>query len=422
MMRHSVSARGSGTYRPALPHEADELVRRHGAEGINALIVGWAAVEIEKRARDFPIDRVTIPIFGAQALGCNLVELSELLHGLFLFVLARDIEITFESRPFQEELSQVRTPEQGMRDLCLFSGGIDSFSGILLAKRAIGSLGGVFCAHSDQSKISQLVDRLGTGPLAAEGIHLYKVSAPPLGAQGYVQLRGFLYVLGAGFWISRLGASRLLVTECGPTMFQPRFSPLDAVTMTTHPVVMDYARKALSVLIGRPIALITPFSDWTKAEVMANSPQRDGFRRTHSCISQRFANHDGTCYGCVVRRLAAVAAGMRDVTYRRNPLWDERAGGGNLMSLLIFCRDLLVDPSVMEESEQRGIHYYHKEDLFRRFALDNYAAVHVLAQEGRRLRRGIRRLYLEVVSALADGSLDQRLRDLRGGGKVAHFT
>jgi len=422
MKRQSPLPHGVGSYRPPLPPEAGQLIRRHEAEGVNALIVGWAAVEIEKHARQFPIERAVIPIYGAETLGYNLAQLAGVLRELFLFVLARDIEIAFENRPFQEELDQARGPEQMLQDLCLFSGGIDSHAGILLAKQAIGPVDGVFCAHSDQSKVIRLVERHGKGLLAQEGIRLHKTPGPPLGSRGYVQLRGFLYVVGAGLWISRLRASRLLVTECGPTMFQPQFSPLDAVTMTTHPVVMDHARKALALLMRRPILLVTPFAEWTKAEVIAASPRRDGISHTHSCISQRFGSHDGTCYGCVVRRLAAIAAKVRDVRYRRNPLWDERARGGNLMSLLTYCRDLLVDYGGMEEYEQRGIDQYNKQDLFRRFALDNYAAVHALVGEGKRLRRAIRRLYSEVTSVLGKDALAQRLEELRAyAGKVPYF-
>jgi hypothetical protein len=422
MKRQSRLPHGAQSYRPALPPEAGQLVRRHEAEGVNALIVGWASVEIERNAREFAIQRATIPIYGAQALGYDLVALAEVLRELFLFVLTRDIEITFENRPFQEELGPTSGPRQALPSLCLFSGGVDSYAGILMAKQAIGAVDGVFCAHSDQSKVIRLVERLGRRPLAQEGISLHKAPGPSLGSQGYVQLRGFLYVLGAGLWISRFRASRLLVTECGPTMFQPQFSPLDAVTMTTHPVVMHFAGKALAILMRRPILLVTPFAEWTKAEVMAASPRRQGLSQTHSCISQRFGSHDGTCYGCVVRRLAAIAAGVKDVLYRRNPLWDERASGGNLLSLLTFCRDLLLDYRGMEEYERRGIDQYRKQDLFRRFALDNYAAVHALLGQRKRLRGAIRRLYSEVISVLGKGAFDNRLEELRTAtGKIADF-
>ena len=415
-------ARVTGTYRPKLPPEAGEIVALREASGMNALLVGWAVVDIERHARDVAVDHVTIPIYGAQALGYDLLELRAVLRELFLFVLARDIEITFESWPVQGDLSQATEGGQTIQNLCLFSGGVDSFAGILAAKHEVGQVEGVFCAHSDQSKIIGLVERFAQTALAQEKIGLRRTPGPRLGSRGYVQLRGFLYVLSAGMWVNRLGANRIFVTECGPTMFQPRFSPLDAVTMTTHPIVVQSARDALRILMARPIEVVTPFAEWTKAEVMAASSRKWELWHTHSCVSQRFARHDGTCYGCVVRRLAAIAAGVRDVRYTRNPLWDERASGGNLLSLLNYCCDLLLGYGGMEEYERQEIERYNKRELFRRFALDNLAALHLLAGQRKRLRRSIWMLYSEVLAELGKETLDQRLHELRTGPRpTANF-
>jgi hypothetical protein len=202
-------------------------------------------------------------------------------------------------------------------------------------------------------------------------------------------------------------------------MFQPRFSPLDSVTMTTHPMVMRLAEESLSLLLRRRISVVTPHRQLTKAEVMASSPEKEGLRRTHSCISQRFGDHDGTCFGCVIRRLAAIAAGIDDVRYRRNPLWDSRASGGNLLELLRFSADLLVDPGRLDDFQRRPISLFGVEDLFRRFGLDNMAAVYSIERKGGRLRKSIKAMVAEVVSVIGIEPLETRLSALRGHVRIA---
>src|SRR5438034_9532709 len=98
----------------------------------------------------------------------------------------------------------------------------------------------------------------------------------------------------------RLGSEAIVVTECGPTMYQPRFSPLDSITMTTHPFVVRTAAKTASLLLQRDLKIITPFEDLTKAEVIVISPEQDGLKYTHSCISQPSGTHHSTAYGCVI--------------------------------------------------------------------------------------------------------------------------
>jgi Queuosine biosynthesis protein QueC len=211
-----------------------------------------------------------------------------------------------------------------------------------------------------------------------------------------------------------LRASSLIVTECGPTMYQPKFGPLDRVTLTTHPYVVAISRRVIEMLLGRKIKILTPFENLTKAEVMALLRGADEFTMTHSCISQRFGGHDGTCYGCIVRRLAALAADVTDVEYRKDPLLDEQASRDNLLGLLRFSLDYLADWRNMEEYEVGEIDLYHKTDLFRRFALDNFAAIHPLVVARAPVAGDVRRIYGYALEALGGSrQLVDRMRDLR---------
>jgi len=386
-----------------------------GAEprALTAISVGAAVFEIEQRVQaGHALRRVEISVYGAEACSYALDALGRILRDVLLFVLVRDLEIGFVRMPFQavlEDMSvQVPTPPQ----LCLFSGGIDSFSGSLLAGEKYPGTEAVFCAHADQSHLIRIVENL-KGRLSKHGVSTETVRVPRMGSRGYMQLRGFLYVLAAGLRMAITGADTLVVTECGPTMFQPRFSPVDSVTMTTHPEVLRAARGALEVILGRTIRVLTPFANLTKAEVVALSPDQTGVGRTHSCISQRFGDHDGTCYGCVIRRLATIAADSPDVEYRRDPLSDERANAGNLMTLLSFGHDILTRYAEMEDYEKGAIEQFGKRSLFRRFALDNFAAIHRLVAQDQRLRSDVRRLYDFARTAIGSDRLEKRLDALQ---------
>ncbi|HKO56347.1 MAG TPA: hypothetical protein VJ276_10750, partial [Thermoanaerobaculia bacterium] len=245
------------------------------------------------------------------------------------------------------------------------------------------------------------------------GLTLREISVPSVGIRGYAQLRGFLYCVAAAAWMYMVNARSLIVTECGPTMYQPMFSPLDSVTMTTHPVVLRHAKTVIETILGRPITLLTPFEDFTKAEVMAICPRPDLIPQTHSCISQRFGSHDGTCFGCVIRRLAGIAAGIPDVEYSRDPISDESAAAGNLLSLFTYCHDLLTAYGSMEQFEIAKIERYRKHDLFQRFALDQFAAIHDLLTRKQRVRPAIVRMYDNVVAAVGVFALEARLHALR---------
>ncbi len=134
---------------------------------------------------------------------------------------------------------------------------------------------------------------------------------------------------------------------------------------------------------------------------------------THSCVTQRFGNHDGTCYGCVLRRLATIATGREDVHYLKNPIADPSAHAGNLLSLLTFCEDILTRYDEMEEYEIGIVNHYGKKDLFVRFALDNFSAIHRLMTERKAVQRPVRQSYDTVLRAIGANVLEARLATLR---------
>ena len=91
------------------------------------------------------------------------------------------------------------------------------------------------------------------------------------------------------------------------------------------------------------------------------------------------------------------------------------------MSLLTFCYDLLTNYSQMDTYEVEMIEAYSKQDLFRRFALDNFAAIHRLIQQGHRVRSPILQLYRSLIGKIGTKPLSARLRELKKAAFVPAF-
>lgn len=390
--------------------------------GLNALAIGSSVFQIEQATRARRVRRAILPVYCSNKLNYDLTALSQLIHELLVFTLVEDIEVEFQEIRRDGDNEGVSVDPGCAPSVCLFSGGVDSYAGLLLTLEALRNVEGVFCAHADQSRIIHIVAGLQRRIFGPRGVNVSKISVPSIGARGYAQLRGFLYLMSAGAFAHRLGAGRIVVTECGPTMYQPRFSPLDSITMTTHPFVVRHAAEVTSLLLKREMPVITPFENLTKAEVVAICPAKKGLKYTHSCITQRFGTHDGTCYGCVIRRLATIAAGIEDVGYKKNPVSDSSARAGNLYSLLTFCREILTSYDEMEEFETGTIEAYGKRDLFRRFALDNFAAIHRLLSDNRRVLRPIRDLYSSLAQRVGTGVFVERLAELANPSVIPDFS
>jgi len=340
-------------------------------------------------------------------------EIKKLFSELVSYVLLQDIDIKFIHSKTKLRTEKITNPINGNKAIVLFSGGIDSFSGIFWAKEYYKNIEGLFCAHSDQGWSIHIVNRLILNFLNPADIQLKKIKVPPIQKGGYSQLRGFLYILSAAAYMSISKANTLIITECGPTMYQPKFGIFDSVTMTTHPFVLNIAFKLIKLLLGRDIKIIVPFENMTKAEVIANIKYTDKLNMTHSCISQRFGTHDGTCYGCIIRRLGAIVAGVKDVQYNRNPLIDESANDDNLISVLMFSLDLLTSYAKMPLYQIENIESFNKRNLFKRFALDNIAAIHQLAKQNKKLTRNVLSLYNNYLDGFSKDDLEQRIKAVR---------
>lgn len=399
-------------YKPNLvidyPFKKDDM---QNLRSFNALSIAYTIFNFEKEIRKRPIDEVHFKLTKASISK----DIHEYLINLISFALLEYVNFKFIPSEFKLKKSKKAVSKKKYDAVCLFSGGIDSYSGILNSKKHFNNLEGVFSAHSDQAKIIKIVKNLFELNLKHSGIDLFKLKAPSMGKGGYSQTRGFFYILATAAHMNLVGADKLIVSECGPTMYQPQFSPVDSVTLTSHPAIIEITKNVASSILSKKITVITPFEDLTKAEVMSISPDKNGLKKTHSCITQRFGDHCGTCYGCVVRRLAGIAADIQDAQYRKDPILDENASSENLNSLLMFSQDVLLNFNEMEYYQRKNIETYQKEDLFRRFALDNYAAIYKLIKTKNKITKSAKTLYLDTIEVIGTSILDKRLEELKKG-------
>jgi hypothetical protein len=315
------------------------------------------------------IKRITIPLSRETFLSINKIKLKKLLKELFLLILIEDVQISFKKINDTKGRVKKEMKFPSKEAIALFSGGVDSYAGIKVSENQYKNLLGLFVAHSDQGRIVGIVNRMKQ----FINTEIKTIYAPPMGSLGYSQLRGFLYILSAGVYLKLCKADKILITECGPTMYQPLFSPYDSITFTTHPYVLKIAMDVLEIMLGFTPKLVIPFENLTKAEVMFNSGIKD-YSKTHSCVSQRFGDHDGTCFGCVIRKLAGLVTGIKDVRYNNN-VFDLNNNQDNLINLLDYSKELLINFNSMPSFQTDKINEFEKYNLFKRYAEDNLAGV-----------------------------------------------
>jgi 7-cyano-7-deazaguanine synthase in queuosine biosynthesis len=334
------------------------------------LRIAFSLFECEKQLKKTgSVNSVSIMLSQETLARIDTGALKEILEELFLLILLEDIAVDIREIDDSRGRQRRRAEFPEKEAIILFSAGVDSYSGIKIAERKYQDLLGVFVAHNDQTWIIRIVEQIK--PLIDSQIRtLY---APGMSALGYSQLRGFVYILSAGVYANLCKADEILVTECGPTMYQPLFSPYDSITYTTHPYVLKAAKGVLDIMLEDKRKIIIPFEDLTKAEVVSNSGIGD-FSVTHSCISQGFGDHDGTCFGCVIKRLACAVSDVTDVEYRKD-MFEKDANQDNLLNALTFSADLLNGYDSMPAFETEKIEEFKKHDLFMRYALDNLAGL-----------------------------------------------
>lgn len=370
----------------------------------------------------YSVDSVSIPISKETKSKIDISKLSETIEELLTFVLIEDISINFVPKDTTKFKRIKEIPSKETDNICLFSGGVDSFSGILHSLNHYDNdVDGVFVSHGDQTWGVNIYNNLLDMMHGIDKNRFHILYAPPMRSMGYSQLRGLLYCLYASVYMNLFKSKRLIVTECGPTMYQPTFSPYDTVTMTTHPFVLRKAKEIMNILLNNNVDILTPFENLTKAEVVKISPEKRLLKHTHSCITLRFGKNEGACYGCIIRRLGFIVAGVKDTNYTKNPLINENDNSDNLLSLLRFSHDVLLNYENMPFVSKEMIYTYNKLELFERFSLDNVAAIYLLKKKGKKINRNLKNLIVSTIEGVGKETIKSRIDSVRNEEFTPNF-
>ena len=376
------------------------------------------------------IEYVEIPISNESFdfWGENVKEIEKEIRELIRFVILSDVEVRLIKKNTNKGRQNKKIEISQCNYICLFSGGVDSLTGLTLTlKKYPKQIEALSIIHGDQGKMIQILNGLYSKINLKLPFNLNIMHAPPMYSKGYSQLRGFFYVLSGSIYANLKNANKIFITECGPTMYQMRFSPIDSITMTTHPFVLSKSKKLSELFFRKKIEFVIPFENLTKAEVAKLNPFPELFKISHSCIGMRWIgtdfqeNNDGTCYGCVVRRLGLLVAGLVDANYEKNPIINEEAPSDNLSNLLAFSSEFLIDWEGMEYCQLENIREYNKHKLFRKFSLDNIAALYLLKQSGVILSPHISTFYDEAIGVIGEPVLIKRIKKVRGGKYYPDF-
>jgi len=321
----------------------------------------------------------------------NRLEVKRTIRDILSFMIKDRPDIRFVPVRRRLRPSGDENLPQSLRSMTLFSGGVDSLSGILSVQAARGPTAGVFICHTG---LGNKVGLIAKSLLAEHDIQVYRVDTQRQ-IRVLQQLRGFLYLTLGAIVARVLGTGNVFVTESGPTMYQPSLVPTDEVTLTTHPTLVKLSKQLLRETYGMEFSFHEPFENLTKAEVISLCPSKRLMPITNSCISTAYAYSDfphcGVCYGCLIRKLSFLVAGVPDSSYAADVLnreiGEKKSGRGTrryisqsdlsgLLALLRFGRDIIEDR--LPDFTADKIREFDKEELFRRFALDILSGLFIL--------------------------------------------
>jgi len=307
---------------------------------------------------------------------------------------------------------------------CLFSGGIDSFSGILNTWKNFGNANGLATVHADQRQLKKLLRSLQKNALEKYSIPV--MTADAVKNKNYTRVsRGILYILNAMLAKNKT----IVISEIGPTMYQPHFTVLDDVSLTTHPQVVKSAKKICQEVLKTDLAFLKPNENLTKAEVVAVGPEKEYLKETCSCRTIRFCNRDrkncGCCYGCVIRKVAMLVADVNDAPCRDEVSLFCNNGlesSDNILHLANFSLNFLGGYENMPRYVTETIKQYDKEAVFERFSLDTFSALWILKKQEKLNDKTLLRFLDSALKSVTADELENRIASVREEKFKPDFT
>ncbi|MFP4400397.1 MAG: 7-cyano-7-deazaguanine synthase [Candidatus Woesearchaeota archaeon] len=399
----------------------------NNASARDILKIAFSLFEAEKTIKDGDaLDTIDINLSLMSYSFTEDEKLIQKIESVFLDILKHNIDLNVYVASNKEyRKSRKKKTYKKTDTLCLFSGGVDSFFGIFESKKMYKNLQGTFVAHSDQTGTINIFNKINETILKKHKILVKTINVPSIrpkkNKHGYSQLRGLLYILSCGALLNIYGGKNIIITECGTTMYQPLFGLYDSITHTTHPLVLRTANDILSKICNKKIDFILPYEDMTKAEIIASSEYNYYLPKTHSCISSRFRDHCGVCYGCVLRRLGSILVGVEDANYRHDVFSDEEVDDDNLISLLRFSYYYIEDKNRLPEYSLTKTKAYNKWDLFERQSLDVLSALYILKKSNHKFSKRMEKAYNVYVEPISKKKLEKRIDIVRRKIKKPNF-
>jgi 7-cyano-7-deazaguanine synthase in queuosine biosynthesis len=227
--------------------------------------------------------------------------------------------------------------EKNSYEVALFSGGLDSFAGLLQRARHTPdknfALVGTGSNREDfglqENVIKELHRRIGSPrpTLLQTRIHPENMEELPGTRNKRLRLRGMGFMLIGAAHAILLGEERLHVYENGVGALNlpfPGGDPRVDHTQAVHPNTLQKVSDFVSSIQGEPFEIRNPFLFSTKAEMceaLAPLSLSDIIAYTVSCDSRPREDYDcgrvrhcGSCSSCLLRRQALQSSSLRDET------------------------------------------------------------------------------------------------------------
>jgi len=217
---------------------------------------------------------------------------------------------------------------EGPASVVLFSGGLDSLSGVLERLQTTNEVLYLISHSSRQPSTkrtqNKLVDALKKMYKGRINHYSFECGLThERAAEETQRTRAFLFGTIAFALAHRLSLNATFAYENGVTSLNllRRQDLINAkASRTTHPKTHYLMSQFLSEVEGSTIEILNPFWDKTKADIFTLLNKNKGENLIGSAVScsktfqlLESATHCGCCFQCIDRRLAAYAAGLQDV-------------------------------------------------------------------------------------------------------------
>lgn len=219
----------------------------------------------------------------------------------YKFVEDKDLQIFEKNSTFETKADCV----------CLFSGGLDSFSGghYLINQQNRYP----FFVSVNHSNTGKLLNETQKSLYPKHSKFIFRVQTPKNFTREYTQFtRSFLYLAFATEVAKEYGFEEIFIPETGIVATQIGLKRGRLVTRTVHPHFLDLFNHLLDELFeNEEVKIINPFKYQTKGEVVSHllPNTKEFIPKTVSCPNRRFyeRKHCGMCMSCIIRKIALVS-------------------------------------------------------------------------------------------------------------------